>query len=92
MRSQRLAILEYPREQGFQIDRFIEAKASGRATKKNRRLDHVMGELSGGDRLVVSELSLLGRSLGEVNDLLEEITKASFAFAANKEKLRSAKR
>ena len=44
VRSQRLAILEYAREQGFQIDRFIEAKASGRATKKHRRLERLMGE------------------------------------------------
>ena len=46
VRSQRLAILEYAREQGFQIDYFIEVKASGRATKKHRRLDDLMGELT----------------------------------------------
>ena len=46
VQSQRLAILEYAREQGFQIDRFIEVKASGRATKKHRRLDDLMGELT----------------------------------------------
>ena len=80
VRSQRLAILEYAREQGFQIDRFLEAKASGRASRKHRRLDELMSELTAGDRLVVSELSRLGRSLGEVIELLDAISKASIKF------------
>ena len=88
VQSQRLAILEYAREQGFHIDRFIEAKASGRATRKHRRLDDLMGELTAGDRLVVSELSRLGRSLGEVIELLDAISKASIKFVAIKENIR----
>ena len=88
VRSQRLAILEYAREQGFQIDRFIEAKASGRATRKHRRLDDLMSELTAGDRLIVSELSRLGRSLGEVIELLDAISKASIKFVAIKENIR----
>ena len=88
VRSQRLAILEYAREQGFQIDRFIEAKASGRASKKHRRLDDLTSELTAGDRLVVSELSRLGRSLGEIIELLDTISKASVQFVAIKENIR----
>ena len=88
VRGQRLAILEYAREQGFQIDRFIEAQASGRATKKHRRLDDLMSGLTAGDRLIVSELSRLGRSLGEVIELLDAISKASIKFVAIKENIR----
>ena len=44
--------------------------------------------LEPGDRLVVSELSRLGRSLGEVVSLLDAIAKASVAFVAVKEKIR----
>ena len=83
-----LEILEYAREQGFQIDRFIEAKASGRASKKHRRLDDLTSELTAGDRLVVSELSRLGRSLGEIIELLDTISKASIQFIAIKENIR----
>ena len=86
--SQRLAILEYAREHGFQIDRFIEAKALGRASKKHRRLDDLMNELTKGDRLDVSELSRLGRSLGEIIELLDAISKGSIAFVAIKENIR----
>ena len=62
--SQRLAILEYARKHDFQIDDFVEATARGQATAKHRRLDELIGNLNRGDRLVVSELSRLGRSLG----------------------------
>ena len=62
--SQRLAILEYARKYDFRIDDFIEATASGQASEKRRRLDELTSVLGRGDRLVVSELSRLGRSLG----------------------------
>ena len=62
--SQRLAILEHARKNGFRIDDFVEATARGQASAKHRRLDELIGTLKRGDRLVVSELSRLGRSLG----------------------------
>ena len=71
--SQRLAILEYARREGFRIDDFIEATASTRTNAKRRRLDQLMAALEPGERLVVSELSRLGRSLGEVVAIKENI-------------------
>ena len=47
-----------------------------------------MAVLEPGDRLVVGELSRLGRSLGEVVALLDAIAKASVAFVAVKENIR----
>ena len=85
VRSQRLAVLEYGRKRGFRIDRFIEAKALGRASKKHRRLDDLMSEPTPGDSPVVSELSRLGRSLGEIIELLDATSKASTAFVAIKD-------
>ena len=64
--SQRLAILEYARKHDLHIDDFIEATASGQASEKRRRLDELTNALQPGDRLVVSELYRLGRSLGQV--------------------------
>ena len=71
VRSQRLAILEYARKHGFRIGDFIEATASGQASEKRRRLDELMHVLQRGDRLVVSELSRLGRSLGQIVAILD---------------------
>ena len=88
VRSQRLAILEYARRHDFRIDDFIEATASGQASEKRRRLDELMNVLQRGDRLVVSELSRLGRSLGQIVAILDALAKAGVAFVAMKENIR----
>ena len=76
VRSQRLAILEYAHKHDFRIDDFIEATASGQASEKRRRLDEMMNVPQGGDRLVVSELSRFGRSLGQIVAILDALAKA----------------
>ena len=88
VRSQRLAILEYARKHDFRIDDFIEATASGQASEKRRQLDELMNVLQRGDRLVVSELSRLGRSLGQIVAILDALAKAGVAFVAMKENIR----
>ena len=88
VRSQRLAILEYARHHDVRIDAFIEATASGQASDKRRRLDELMHILQRGDRLVVSELSRLGRSLGQIVAILDALAKADVAFVALKEHIR----
>src|SRR3954447_6606 len=62
--NQKLAILDYARQQRFAIDRFVEAQASSRKGRDQRRIEELLNLLTAGDRLVVSELSRLGRSLG----------------------------
>ena len=80
VRSQRLAILEYARHHDVRIDAFIEATASGQASDKRRRLDELMHLLQRGDRLVVSELSRLGRSLGQIVAILDALATADVAW------------
>ena len=87
-RRRQLAILEYARREGLRIDDFIEATASTRTNAKRRRLDQLMAALESGDRLVVSELSSLGRSLGEVVAMLDTVAKAGVIFVAIKENIR----
>ena len=41
LRSQRLAILKYARKHGFRIDDFIEATASGQASKEKIKIGRV---------------------------------------------------
>ena len=88
VRSQRLAILEYARKHDFRIDDFIAATASGQAPEKRRRLDELMSALQRGDRLVVSEFSRLGRSLGQIVAILDALAKAGVAFVSMKENIR----
>ena len=72
----------------FRIDDFIEATASGQASEKRRRLDELLNGLQRGDRLLVSELSRLGRSLGQIVSILDALAKAGIAFVALKENIR----
>ena len=88
VRSQRLAILEYARKHDFRIDEFIEATASGQASEKRRWLDDLTSVLQRRDRLVVSELSRLGRSLDQIVTILDALTKAGVALVALKENIR----
>ena len=82
--SQRLAILECARKHGLQIDDFVETTARGQATAKRRRLDELIGILNRSDRLVVSELSRLGCSLGQIITVVDGFAKAGVAFNAIK--------
>ena len=88
VRSQRLATLEYARKHDFRIDDFIAATASGQASEMRRRLDELIDVLQRGDRLVVSELSRLGRSLGQIVAILDALATAGVAFVAMKENIR----
>ena len=47
-----------------------------------------MSILQGGDRLVVNELSRVGRSLGQIVAILDALAKAGVAFVALKENIR----
>ena len=64
--NQKLAILEFSQKRRFTVDEFIEARISSRKSPLESRIDEMLGRLQMGDRLLVSELSRLGRSLGQV--------------------------
>ena len=61
--NQKLAILEFSQKRRFPIDQFIESRISSRHSPLERRIDEMLATLEPGDRLLVSELSRLGRSL-----------------------------
>lgn len=86
--NQKLAILDYARQKRFAVDRFVEAQASSRKGPDQRRIEELLGSLEAGDRLVVSELSRLGRSLGQVIGLVDELVKRRVRFTAIKEGIR----
>src|SRR3954465_9689792 len=86
--NQKLAVLDYARQERFAIDRFVEAQVSSRKGRDQRRVEELLGGLTGGARLVVSELSRLGRSLGQVIQLVDELVKRKVRFVAIKEAIR----
>jgi DNA invertase Pin-like site-specific DNA recombinase len=70
---QKLEILEYGRRNDLRIDAFIAITMSSRKSRRDRRIDDLLDKLQEGDTLIVTELSRLGRSTGEVISLIDEL-------------------
>ncbi len=59
-------ILKFANDRGFGTIEFIEEKVSGTKSWKERKVKNIIDELSEGDRLIVPELSRLGRSMVDI--------------------------
>jgi DNA invertase Pin-like site-specific DNA recombinase len=86
--NQKMAVLDYARQKRFTVDRFVEVQASSRKNPSQRGIEELLGTLAAEDRLVVSELSRLGRSLGQVIRIVDELVKRKIGFVAIKEAIR----
>jgi DNA invertase Pin-like site-specific DNA recombinase len=86
--TQKVAVLDYAREKRFTVDRFVEMQASSRKNLAQRGIEELLDTLAAGDRLIVSELSRLGRSLGQVIRIVDELVKQKVRFIAIKEGIR----
>jgi DNA invertase Pin-like site-specific DNA recombinase len=73
-RNQKFEILNYCDREDWKVDTWLELEMSSRQSSKERRIDELIDKLNPGDRLIVSELSRLGRSTGEVILLIKNIT------------------
>ena len=83
--NQKLVILEFSQKRRFTVDQFIESRISSRKSPLERRIDEMLGTLQPGDRLLVSELSRLGRSLSQVIQIVETLVRRKIRFIAIKE-------
>ena len=83
--NQKLAILEFSQKRRFTVDEFIETRISSRKSPLERRIEETLGTLQPGDRLLVSELSRLGRSLGQVIQIVDTLVHRKIRFIAIKE-------
>lgn len=75
LNNQRYAILDYADRQGLRVDTWMEVKMSSRRTPKERRIDDLVDSMKPGDTILVSELSRLGRSVGQIITLVDELVK-----------------
>lgn len=86
--SQRHSILEYAHRNDFRVDRFFSYKISSRRTTTERGIDDLVAELGTGDQIVVAELSRLGRSLGQIIRILDDLRAKGIGLIAIKEDLK----
>ena len=85
---QRLAILEFARTERIEVDEFFEIQASSRRSLHVRCIDALLGSLEPSDTLIVSELSRLGRSVGEIITTVDKLVQQQIRLFALKERLR----
>lgn len=88
LNNQRLEILEYARRNDLRIDDFIEISISSRQNRRARKIEELLERLQPGDTLVVTELSRLGRSTGEVITLIDELVANDITILILKQNLK----
>ena len=83
--NQKNAILDYAQRKRIAVDRFIEMQMSSRRVRHRESIENLLLDLEEGDRLLVSELSRLGRSLGQVIQIVDTLVHRKIRFVAIKE-------
>ncbi len=88
LESQKLSILDYCDKNKIQIDQWKKITISSRKSTKKRLIDELPNELKKGDLLIVLEFSRLGRSVGQVITIVNEIVNKEVNFVAIKENIK----
>lgn len=88
VKNQRHEILEFAHRERMKIDAFIEVTSSSRQSSRQRRIEELQEQLQPGDRLLVTELSRLGRSTGEVILLINQLIAYGVTIFIIKQNLR----
>ena len=88
LNNQRLEIMEYARQNKMTVDDFIEIQISSRKDTKARRIDELLKRLNTGDTLIIAELSRLGRSVGQVVTMVDELISRKVKLVAIKENIK----
>lgn len=87
LKSQKLEILDYAHKKNLKISEFLEIQSSSRKSSKNRMLDLLFEKLKSGDTLIVSELSRLARSLGQIIQIVDHLVKHKIKLITIKENI-----
>jgi DNA invertase Pin-like site-specific DNA recombinase len=71
--NQEHSILTYCRDRKMTVDDWYKVEMSSRKTTKQRRIDELLENLDQGDTLIVSELSRLARSVGQIAIIVDTL-------------------
>jgi DNA invertase Pin-like site-specific DNA recombinase len=86
--NQKLVIYEHAEKKGMRIDRWFDVDCSSRKSNKERRIDELLETIETGDTLIVAELSRLGRSVGQMLSLVDQLIKKQVKVISLKENIR----
>ena len=85
--NQRLAILDYAHQHKMTIDEFVSIQVSSRKSLKQRGILELLDSLEPKDILLVSELSRLGRSVGQIIQMVDHMIRNQIRLVAIKESI-----
>ncbi len=86
--QQRLAILDYAQKHRITVDEFVETHRFSQHATQRVELIQMIEALQPGDRLIVSELSRLGRSLSQILQIIDRLVQKEVRLMAIKEAIR----
>lgn len=87
VKNQKYSILKYCDQQKITVDDWIEVSISSKKAPKQRRIDELLERLKSGDTLIVSELSRLARSVGQISIIVDALLQKKIRFISIKENL-----
>jgi DNA invertase Pin-like site-specific DNA recombinase len=83
--NQRLAILDFCNKEEMTVDDWYEVTISSRTSTKKRRVDELLEHLKPKDHLIVSELSRLARSVGQIAIIVDKLIESEIYLTSIKE-------
>lgn len=86
--QQKLAILDHARRHRTPVADFVEVHGSAGSFAQREQLFGLIESLQPGDRLIVSELSRLGRSLHQILQIVDRLIQQGIRLIAIKESIR----
>jgi len=67
-------LLKYAQKNQMKIDSFIRVEVSTRKSLRERRIEELLESVSGGDTVIVAELSRLGRNMFQTLELINKMS------------------
>lgn len=87
LENQEITIARYCRSEGLNLSDIMGVTISSRKDTKQRRIDELLESLNPGDTLIVSELSRLARSVGQIAFMVDKLIQNQVRLIAIKEKI-----
>ncbi len=88
LNSQKLELHEYAQRNDFKINEFVEVEVSSSKSTKARKIDKILENFHAGDLLLISQLSRLGRSVGQIIQIVDSLIKKQGRLIAIKESIK----
>ena len=85
--NQKFEVLDYCQKNKFKIDEFIESVSSTRKDQKQRQIDVLLNTTEPNDKIIVSELSRIGRSTVEVLQIIKTLADRNIEIHCIKQNL-----